>query len=157
MFARSHLDLHNIRLSIERVKRISDNVVGVGPVGIGLDGILGFAPPLGIAYSAGAGLMLIWDAVRARASSATLVHMSVLLIIDTFSSLLPGVGGIVDALFTGHKWAANLLIKHMDETIYFEGRRRDVKDSREYAELISRIRSGKEKRRVIFLGDVFTG
>ena len=123
-------------------------------MGIGLDGILGFIPPVGMAYSAGAGLMLVADGVRARASAPTIVQMTTFLVLDTFSSLIPGVGGIVDALFTGHKWAANLLIKHMDETIYFEGRRRDVKDTREYAELISRIRSGKEKRRVVFLGDL---
>lgn len=157
MFARSHLDLHNIRLSIERVKKLSDNVVGVGPVGIGLDGILGFVPVAGQVYSAGAGALLCMEGVRARASATTIIQMGTILVIDTFSSLLPGVGGLIDALFTGHKWAANLLIKHMDETIYFEGKRRDVKDSREYAELISRIRSGKEKRRVVFLGDIFGG
>jgi hypothetical protein len=156
MFARSHLDLHNIRINIERVKKLSDNIIGVGPIGIGLDGLLGFNPILGPIYSAAAGSVLVWDGARARASATTLIHMSAILVIDTFSSLIPGAGGIIDALFTGHKWAANLLLKHMEETIYFEGRRADVKDSREYAELISRVRSGKEKRRVVFLGDLFT-
>jgi len=155
MFARSHLDLHNIRLSIARINKLSDNIVGVGPVGIGLDGILGFVPVAGQLYSAGAGTLLVMEGARARASTTILMQMAVILIIDTFSSLLPGVGGLIDAVFTGHKWAANLLLKHIDDTIYFEGRRRDVKDSREYAELISRIRSGKEKRRVVFLGDLF--
>ena len=40
IFARSHIDLHNIRASIERTKRLSDNVTKIGPVGVGLDGLL---------------------------------------------------------------------------------------------------------------------
>jgi hypothetical protein len=40
----------------------------------------------------------------------------------------------------------------MEDTIYFEGSRKDVQSSPEYKEILSRIRSGKEKRRVVFLG-----
>ena len=36
IFAKSHIDLHNIRNNVERVKKLSDNIVGVGPLGIGL-------------------------------------------------------------------------------------------------------------------------
>ena len=41
IFAKSHIELHNIRNNVERVKKLSDNVVGVGPLGIGLDGLRG--------------------------------------------------------------------------------------------------------------------
>jgi hypothetical protein len=44
IFAKSHLDLHNIRNNVARVKKLSDNVVGVGPLGIGLDGLLTWIP-----------------------------------------------------------------------------------------------------------------
>ncbi len=72
MRARSHADLHNIRLGVERVKKVSDRIVGIGPIGIGLDGILGFVPVLGVAYTVIAGSMLMMAGVRARASPMTL-------------------------------------------------------------------------------------
>lgn len=152
MFARSHLDLHNVRASVERVKKLSDNVIGVGPVGLGLDGILAWIPMAGKIYSAGAGGLLIVEAIRARSSATVLVQMSAIILIDVFANSVPGVGALADMLFAGHKWSANLLLKHMDDTIYFEGRRADVKGAPEYADLIGRIRSGREKRRVVFLG-----
>ncbi len=158
MLARSHVDLHNTRLGIDRVKKLSDRIVGVGPIGIGLDGILGFVPGLGVAYSLIAGAMLLSSAVRARASAGTLLHMGGLLAVDALLDVPAGTpvlglaSSFADTLFTGHKWSANLLLKHMDDTIYIEGTREKVKDRPEYAELLARIRAGKEKRRIVFLG-----
>jgi hypothetical protein len=62
------------------------------------------------------------------------------------------VGKVADMLFTGHKWSADMLTNHMDDTIYFEGTRKDVQGTAEYRDLLERIRAGKEKRRVVFLG-----
>lgn len=152
IFAKSHLDLHNIRASIERIKKVSDNVVGVGPFGVGLDGLLAFVPGAGELYSAGAGLLLIADGVRARAAPMVLVEMFVILLVDTIAPLLGNVGKVADVLFTGHKWAADILLKHLGETIYFEGKRKDVEGTQEYRDLMARVRSGKENRRVVFLG-----
>jgi hypothetical protein len=152
-FARSHADLHNIRLGVERIKNVSDRIVGVGPIGIGLDGILSWIPGAGVAYSAIAGTMLVGEGVRARASTGTLIHMAALLFVDTFLDVVPNpVTAIADTFFTGHKWSANLLLKHMDETIYVEGSRDEARRKPEYAELMARIRAGKEKRRIVFLG-----
>ncbi len=151
--ARSHLDLHNIRNSIDRTKKMSDGVIKIGPFGVGLDALLGFVPPLGAAYSAGAGLVLVVDGVRARAAPMVLAEMTLILAIDTLAPFIgKTIGGVVDALFTGHKWAADLLLRHMDETIYFEGSREQAQASAEYRDLMARVRAGKEKRRVVFLG-----
>lgn len=152
LFARSHADLHNIRLGVQRITKVSDRIVGVGPVGIGLDGILAWVPGAGVLYSAAAGAALIWEGIRARASAGTLMHMGALLAIDTLVDAPGGpIAAIVDTLFTGHKWSANLLLKHMDDTIYIEGTRDQVKSRPEYAELMARIRAGKEHRRIVFL------
>lgn len=154
-FARSHAELHNIRLGVERIKNISDHIIGVGPLGIGLDGILSWIPGVGFLYSAIAGTMLVLEGVRARASSGTLIHMSALLFVDTFLDISPVPNPIlsaIDTLFTGHKWSANLLLKHMDETIYVEGAQEQARAKPEYAELMARIRAGKERRRIVFLG-----
>ena len=41
MFARTHGDLHKIRDSIDGIKRLSDRVIGIGPLNIiGIDGLL---------------------------------------------------------------------------------------------------------------------
>ena len=151
LFARSHIDLHNIRNSIERTKKLSDNVVGIGPFGIGLDGLLTWIPGAGAIYSLGAGTILLIDGVRARASPMILLQMFAIIAIDTLVGEVPVAGKIADILFTGHKWSADMLINHMEDTIYFEGSRKDAANSPEYKDVLTRIRGGKEKRRVVFL------
>ncbi|WP_419321432.1 DUF4112 domain-containing protein [Caulobacter sp. ErkDOM-E] len=152
IFAKSHLDLHNIRSNVERVKKLSDNVVGVGPLGVGLDGLLTWIPGAGELYSLGAGGLIIMDAVRARASPMIVIQIVAIILIDTVAGSLPVAGKVADLLFTGHKWSADMLTKHMDDTIYFEGTRKEVQGTAEYRDLLARIQAGKEKRRVVFLG-----
>jgi hypothetical protein len=152
IFAKSHLDLHNIRNNVERVKKLSDNVVGVGPVGVGLDGLLTWIPGAGELYSLGAGGLIIIDAVRARAAPMIVVQIAAIILVDTVVGAVPGVGKAADMLFTGHRWSADMLTRHMDDTIYFEGTRKDAQGTAEYRDLLGRIQAGKEKRRVVFLG-----
>ena len=152
IFAKSHLDLHNIRNNVERVKKLSDNVVGVGPLGVGLDGLLTWIPGAGELYSLGAGGLIIMDAVRARSAPMIVIQIVAIILIDTVAGSLPVAGKVADVLFTGHKWSADMLISHMDDTIYFEGSRKEVQGTAEYRDLLARIQAGKEKRRVVFLG-----
>lgn len=159
MIARSHVDLHNIRLAVERIRGLADRLIGLGPFGVGLDGILAIIPvPLvGAVFSGAAALALMVQAVRARASPGVLIHMAVILLIDTLLDVPAGTplgpfSGLADTLFTGHKWSANLLLKHMDDTVYVEGRPGAAGASSEHAELMGRVRSRKEKRRIVYLG-----
>jgi hypothetical protein len=162
MIARSEEDLHNIRLAVERIHKLSDRLIGLGPFGVGLDGILSFIPipGVGVAYSGLAALALMVQAVRARASPGVLFHMAVILAIDTLldvpasADLLPLIpfAGVADTLFTGHKWAANLLLRHMDDTLYIEGSREAARGGADRDELLGRIRSRTERRRLVYLG-----
>ena len=157
MLARTHVDLHNIRVGVEKVKKVSDRLIGVGPFGLGLDGVLSFTPVAGVVYSAGAGALLLAHAVRARASPGTLVHMGVLLGINTLLDVPGGTplgifSGIADTFFTGHKWAADVLLRHMDDTIYLEGTRAQARNRPDHAAVLARVKSGDEWRRVVFLG-----
>ena len=64
---------HGAWRAAERIKRLSDRLVGIGPVGIGLDGVLAWVPVAGTAYSLGAGGLLARSqasACRARSASA---------------------------------------------------------------------------------------
>ena len=116
----------------------------VGRAGVGLDNIdVATATRLGI---------LVVNAPTSNVLSAAEHTLGVKEVLDLPASavLLPVIpfSGMADTLFTGHKWAANLLLRHMDDTLYLEGRYGGA----EHAELKSRIRSGKEKRRIVFLG-----
>ena len=146
-FAQSHLDLHNIRLTVERTRKLADRVVGIGPWGLGLDGVLAWIPGAGQAFSVAAGMVLMVQAVRARASAPTLLWMAGILLADSAMSTVPIVGSAADMLFTGHKWSADLLLRHLDETVYVEAGR----DGAAADDWLARVRRGEERRRIVFL------
>jgi hypothetical protein len=134
-------------------------MIGIGPFGIGMDGALSLIPipAVGAIYSGLAAGALMLQAVRARASLGVLVHMAVILGIDTVFDIPAGtplgpISGIADTLFTGHKWAANTLLKHMDNTLYIEGSRSEWRGHPDHAGVMDRVRAGQEKRRIVFLG-----
>lgn len=98
----------------ERIRRLSDRVVGVGPWGIGLDGVLAWVPVAGTAYSVGAAAVLLNEAYRCGASRPVLLRMAAYLGLDSLASGVPLVGWAVDTLFTGHAFAARALQKDIE-------------------------------------------
>jgi hypothetical protein len=98
----------------ERVKRLSDGLVRIGPWGLGVDAVIDWVPGGGPIYSAGAGALLIYEAIAAGASKATLARMAAYLLLDTGASSVPLIGWAADALFTGHALAAGALQKDVE-------------------------------------------
>lgn len=98
----------------ERIKRLSDRLVGIGPFGLGLDGVLAWVPGAGTVYSVGAAALLLSEAVQAGASKATLIRMGAYLATDSVTSAVPVVGWAVDTLFPGHAMAAGALQKDIE-------------------------------------------
>jgi hypothetical protein len=148
--ARTQIDVHNNRASIEAISRISDNLIGIGPVGIGLDGILAWIPGVGELYSIGAGAALIAEGYRARVPTAVLTQAALLVSVRTLANIFPFVGGVIVDFFRGHRMAARMLVRAIDDTLYIEGEH--SLDHPQYAATLARIRSGEERRRVVFLG-----
>ncbi len=110
---------HRAWRNAERIKRLSDRLVGVGPFSIGLDGVLSWVPVAGTIYSIGAGLLLMIEGIAGEASIATLTRMLAYLVLNTLSSLpldvgVPVVGSLLDTLFQGHLMAANALQKDIE-------------------------------------------
>lgn len=105
---------HNAYRSAETLKKLSDRVIGFGPFGVGLDGVLTWIPGAGLVYSAGASLFLAWSAVRAGASLSTLAKMAGFLGIDMLLSPVPVVGDFADMLWQGHLMAATALQKDIE-------------------------------------------
>lgn len=99
----------------ERIRLLSDRVVGVGPWGLGVDGVLAWIPVAGTVYSLGAAAVLLTEAVQAGASRATLVRMAAYLGLDSAASGVPLIGWAVDTLFTGHAFAARALQKDIEK------------------------------------------
>jgi hypothetical protein len=98
----------------ERIKLLSDRVVGVGPWGIGVDGVLAWVPVAGTVYSVGAAALLLNEAVQAGAARPTLIRMAAYLGLDSVASGVPLIGWAVDTLFTGHAFAARALQKDIE-------------------------------------------
>jgi hypothetical protein len=95
----------------ERIKKLSDNLIRVGPWGLGLDGVLAWVPAAGTLYSVGSGGLLIYEAVQAKASAWTITRMATYMIVNSAMSDVPVVGWAMDTLFRGQAMAANALQK----------------------------------------------
>ncbi len=108
---------HRAWRSADTVKRLSDRIIGLGPFGIGLDGILAWVPGANLVYGVGAGLMLLAEGIQAKASSGTMTRMLAYILADNFSDLIPipFAGSIVDMMFPGHLMAANALQKDIED------------------------------------------
>ncbi len=102
-------DAHRAWLTAERIKRVADRLVGLGPFSVGLDGLLAPVPLAGTVFSLGAGLWLVNEGVRARASAFTLARMAFYVGLRTLASIIPLEGWLVDVLFRGHMMAARAL------------------------------------------------
>ena len=154
--AQTPADIQQRRAMIERIGRLSDSLIRIGPWGIGLDGILAWVPGLGELYSVGAGGFLLLEGYRARVHPMVMVQAGAIIAARTFvdfGNVLPIVGigsSLIVDLFRGHRWAARMLAKAIDETIYLQGPPDPTSPA--YLDALARIRRGGDKRRVVFLG-----
>lgn len=156
MRARNHQHLDDIRASVLRTRKLTDKIVGIGPFSVGIDGILGWIPVVGLIYSVSAGGFLLLQGVRARASLGTLAKMAGLLAADSATDIvpIPIATDVADLLFTAHKWAADALLKDMEDTVYYPGPKHEAHADPRFHELMARVKSGQDPRkRVVFLGD----
>ena len=155
MRVRTHADLDRLRASVERTRRLSDRVIGLGPFGLGLDGVLAWIPGAGLLYSLAAGGFLLVQGARAQVAPRTLGRMIGLLAADSLTDVIPIplAPALADMVFTGHKWAADALLKGMEETIYYPGSKRDAEHDPRFREILEQVRTGEDpRRRVVFLG-----
>lgn len=107
---RAHLSWHRA----ERIKRLSDRLVKIGPFGIGLDGVLAWVPGANLVYSVGAAALLLYEAVNSGASKRTLAQMGIYLAVDSATSEAPIIGWAIDTLFPGHLMAAKALQRDIE-------------------------------------------
>lgn len=157
MPVRTLADIEKIWSNVEGVKTVSDRLVGIGPFGIGLDGLLAFIPGAGILYTVGAAGWLLRQALRARATPRTLAVMSFWLGLDTFTTLTGEAffvpADLVDVLFPGHRLAAQALQKDIESTHWVEAASLMARANGEHAEHEARLKSTPGLRRIVYLHD----
>lgn len=105
---------HRAWKSAETIKGLSDRLIGIGPFGLGLDGVLAWVPVVGSLYSLGAGGLLLMHGMASGASPLTLLRMAAYVAVDTATDTVPVAGSMVDMLFPGHLMAAKALQKDIE-------------------------------------------
>jgi len=153
MAARSIRDIENIWSNVEGVKKLSDRVIGIGPFGMGLDAMLTWVPVVGTAYTVGTGGWLMLQAVRAKATPATLARMGAYMAIDTATGTVPIAGDIVDTFFPGQLMAARALQKHIESTHWVEDTEANARATGDHEMHEARVQNDKTLKRIIYLHD----
>jgi hypothetical protein len=152
-------DIEKIWTNVESVKKLSDRVIGIGPFGIGMDGLLTWVPLVGSAYTIGAAGWLIVQAVRAKASPGTVVRMAGYLGLDSVTTavgevpFLDFIPSVVDVLFPGHLMAAKALQKDIESTHWVEAREHEARASGAHDDHVARVKADPNLRRIVYLHD----
>jgi hypothetical protein len=156
MANRSLRDIEKIWSNVEGIKKLSDRVIGIGPFGVGMDGLLTWVPVVGTAYSVTVAGWLLLQGARAKASPATLARMAAYLGLDSATTVvgevIPFAPDVVDFFFQGHLLAAKALQKDIESTHWVEARERDARAAGDHDGHVAEMRSQK-KRRIVYLHD----
>jgi hypothetical protein len=114
---RSVSELQAIRAGVARIGKLSDSIVRLGPLRLGLDGVLAWAPGVGEVYSAAAGTYIIVQGLRAGVSIPVLAACGALMFGRTTLSAIPLVGPLAADLLTAHRWSSRLVIAAIDRKL----------------------------------------
>ncbi len=152
MAARTRAEIEQIWSHVDSIKKLTDRIIGIGPFGVGLDALLTWVPVVSPLYSAGVGVYLMSQALRARASAGTVMRMATYLVADTATDVVPFAGSVVDMIFPGHLMAAKALQKDIESTHWVEMKSADAKASGSFEN--QRAQAGANGlRRVVYLHD----
>jgi hypothetical protein len=106
-----------IRDSVARVGRLSDSLLRLGPLSLGLDGVLSWVPGLGEIYSGAAAAFILIQGARAGVPAPTLAAAGVLLACRTAITAVPLAGPAAADLFTAHRWAAAMIVRAIERQL----------------------------------------
>ena len=108
---REEQTLREVRMAVEKFRRISDGYLfGF----FGVDALLAFIPFVGGLYTAGGGLWLLSQAVKAKASLRTKAKIAGIIAADVAIGAFPILGDAADIFLRSHAWAADLILAEID-------------------------------------------
>ena len=153
MVARTRAEIERIWTGVDSIKKLTDRVIGFGPLNLGLDSILTWVPVVGPMFSIGVASYLLVQAVRARASTGTTVRMIGYVLADTITDAVPVAGDVIDMIFPGHLMAAKALQKEIESTHWIEDTYANAKATGAHEHHMAHVRATKGMKRVIYLHD----
>jgi hypothetical protein len=109
--------LRKLRDSVAFVGKMSDSLVRLGPLSIGIDGVLSWLPGVGDLYSTVAGVFIVAQGARAGVPAPTLMAAAALLGVRTVAGSVPLAGAAFADLFTAHRWAAAMIVAAIDRKL----------------------------------------
>jgi len=83
----------------EQLAWLLDSSIGIGPINIGLDGIIGLIPGLGDVITDLMGMLIVVRAMKNGVHRAAILRMVANLAIDTLVGAIPVVGDLFDFAF----------------------------------------------------------
>jgi hypothetical protein len=110
-------ELRAIRDSVSLIGRLSDSIFRIGPLSLGIDGVLSWVPAIGEIYSALAGGFILIQGARAGVPLPVLAGAALLLGLRVVSNAIPIAGAAFSDLFTAHKWAARMVVLAIDRRL----------------------------------------
>ncbi len=146
-------DIEKIWSNVEGIRKLSDRVIGIGPVGFGLDALLTWIPIVGTAYTIGAAGWLLYLAHQVRATPGTIARMVGYLAFDTATGAVPLIGDAVDTFFPGHLMAARALQKEIETTHWVEADAASSKASGDHDRHLETVRGSPHLKRLVYLHD----
>jgi Domain of unknown function (DUF4112) len=114
---KSDSELRSIRDSVALVGRLSDSLVHIGPLSLGIDGVLSWIPGLGDLYSTLAGGFIVVQGARAGVPGSVLGGAALLIACRTVAGAVPIAGSAFADFFTAHKWAAAMIVRAIDQRL----------------------------------------
>lgn len=106
-----------IRGGVERVGKLSDGLLRLGPFRLGIDGVLSWIPGIGEIYSSAAAVYLLVQGARARVPLATLALAGALMGGRTLITAIPLAGPAAADLLALHGLSARLIARAIDRRI----------------------------------------
>ncbi len=91
-----------VEIDIRRIARAMDEAIRIGPISIGLDGILGLIPGIGDLLGSLISFFIVYRASEQGAPRSLIAMMMSNIAIDTLVGVVPFVGDLFDFL-----WKAN--------------------------------------------------
>lgn len=114
---RSRDELISIRRSVERVGRLSDGLLRVGPLRLGAEAALSWIPGVGEIYGAAAAAFLIGQGLRAGVPMRTLLAAGMLMGGRTLISAVPVAGPLTADVLALHGLSARMIARAIDRQL----------------------------------------
>jgi hypothetical protein len=110
-------ELRSIRDSVDRLGRLSDGLIRIGPFNFGIDAVLSWIPAVGELYNAGAGVFILVQGARAGVPVTVLAQAGAVLGLRTLGDSIPFAGPLFADVFTAHRWAAKMVVQAIDRRL----------------------------------------